>query len=165
MHSCRSRQIVTALITVVTVMTMSGLPSLAADPAVFQGRVFQADGVTPLEGVVVRLAGQAGSDVYDSVPTAADGAFRIDIAPAGDYAILARTGQDAFLASESHLLESGRNEPVALTLIPTANIAPAQAKAGPGMWTKVLIAGAIGVGGLFLINEVTEDVEEPASPF
>ena len=46
-----------------------------------------------------------------------------------------------------------------------ANPAPAQAKAGPALWTKALIAGAIGVGALFLINEVTEDVEEPASPF
>ena len=33
------------------------------------------------------------------------------------------------------------------------------------LWGKIAIGGGITILGLFLINEVTEDVEEPTSPF
>lgn len=166
MRSNNCRKILAAAL----VLTMTGLfanmPLLAAEPASFTGRVFQEDGLTPLPGVVVRLVDADNLASFDSEPTDAEGRFAIDSAPAGRYSLLAKDRDRVFLAAESLAVAAADNRPVSLALRPEANLAPAQAqKKGYPLWAKVTIAGGITIAGLFLINEVTEDAEEPSSPF
>lgn len=145
-------------------------PALAAN-AVFTGRVLDSDGVTPRPGVVVTLVGDTPEHVYRSAPTRDEGAFRIETAPAGSYALIADTSQGAFLADGSLRLREGANNPLALTLNGSAK---PNYQGGPGgspgagglpTWAKWTIAGVIGVAAVLLVIEATDDNETMASDF
>jgi hypothetical protein len=166
MQSSTYRRILAAAVIVAVNSLFTGIPALTADPSVFEGRVFDEDGLTPVTGVVVRLLDADTMSTFDSAPTDAEGRFSIDSAPAGRYSLQAKDRDRVFLASDDLRVEAGKNPPVSLTLRPDANMAPAQTtKKGQPLWVKATIAGGITIAGLFLIHEVTEDVEEPSSPF
>ena len=165
------RVLAVALILIVTPVVVA-TPALSAGNAQFGGRVFQADGVTPRTGVVVALVDAETQQVYRAEPTNDEGAFALEAAPAGTYNLLAETDEGAFLASDSIRLNEGANRSLALSLDPSGYNAqgstPSSAgSSGSGMpnWAKGLIAGAIGVAALLVINEAGDDVEEPASTF
>lgn len=166
------RALAVALILIVTPVVVA-TPALSAGSAQFGGRVFQADGVTPRTGVVVALVDAETQQTYRAEPTNAEGAFALAAAPAGTYNLLAETDEGAFLASEAIRLEAGANRALALSLDPSRSYngqstpSSAGGSSGSGMpnWAKGLIAGAIGVVALVVINEAGKDVEEPASTF
>jgi len=145
-------------------------PALAAN-AVFTGRVLDSDGVTPRAGVVVTLVGDTPDRVYRSEPTRNEGAFRIESAPAGAYALIADTPAGAFLADGSLRLREGTNNPLALTLNagaqPNYQSDPTGAAGTNGLpaWARWTIAGAIGVAAVLLVINATEDNETRASDF
>lgn len=153
-----------ASIAVVAVVPLS--PISAAEPAHLSGKVYATDGATSLEGIVIALHDAETDRSYRSSPTAADGTFRVDAVPAGRYAVIAESNDGAFLAAEQVSLESGANRPLALTL--NGSVPHAQVTSGKGAlptFGKWLIAGGIAVAALFVIDEVTADEDEAASPF
>jgi len=167
MHSNVTRRLMAVTLIFAISVLLTGMPLLAAETSTFQGRVFEEDGLTPLSGVVVRLVNPESQVTFDSSSTGADGNFLIETAPAGDYVLLAKSTETVFLAADSLSLESGANRHVSISLQPTTALAPAQSKKKKGlpMWGKIGIGGAIALAALFLIDDVSEDVEEDASPF
>lgn len=170
MVSSPFRRFVATALAVCLAALVAPVPLLADDPAVFQGRVFDADGASPLAGVVVRLVEPGTMAVVDSPPTGDDGAFRLEATAREGYTLLARHDERVFLAASDLRLDPGANDPVALTLEPAASLAPAQAvpvqgQSGLPMWGKIAIAGGIGVATLFVINDVNDSANVPASPF
>jgi len=156
-----------------TVRSSDGaLGATSAGNARFEGRVFGADGVSPRPGVVVALFDEGSGGVFRSDPTDEAGAFRIDAAPAGSYAVVTEAPEGSFLAGDNVELASGTNRPLSLTLTatpPTRSLAPGQTqsgqKSGPSAAVKWGITGGIALAALFLINELTDDSEETASDF
>jgi len=166
MPSSSFRRMVAAVLILTMTPIVAVTPATSASNAVLAGRVFQADGVTPRTDVVVTLVERESQETFRSKPTSGEGTFEIDSAPAGDYSLLAETPDGTFLAADSIVLVEGDNRPVSLALTPSQGATSGGAKKG-GLptWGKWVIAGAIIVGGLVLINEVTKDEEEPASTF
>jgi hypothetical protein len=140
---------------------------MAGAPSTLSGRVLTQNGADPRPGVVVALVEPASERAYRSSPTDARGAFTIDAAPAGDYALLVEAPEGAFLASSHVQLAPGVNRPVSLALKPgKEGEAPAGStpppdtkKGGPPTWAKWVIAGAIVVGAAIVIDAVTKSDE------
>jgi hypothetical protein len=159
----------TAATVVFGLMTMSsGSLLLAGSPSSLSGRVLAPNGADPRAGVVVALVEPATERAFRSSPTDAKGAFTIDAAPAGTYALLVEAPEGAFLASDHVLLAPGVNRPVSLALKPgkagqapppSSSATPAPAKGGLPTWSKWVIAGGIVVGGAIVVNGVTKNNE------
>jgi hypothetical protein len=166
MSSSSFRRVVSGVLLVTLALLVANLPALAGSNAVFRGRVLDADGVSPRPGVVVTLVDEGGRRTFDSAPADARGYFRVDTAPAGTYAVVARASEGAFLAADSVTLNPGTNKPLALALK-----AGAAAGGGGGTprrdrlsgWLKWVIVGGIAVGGLIVADAITKE-EAPASP-
>ena len=141
-------------------------PIVTAGETHYFGRVTDADGAGQA-GVVLALVTPDGETAYRSAPSADNGDFNIESAPAGDYRLVAETDGGAFLASESVSVAKGSNAPVALQLTP--NYQSSNTTVGGTSWQRWgrwLVAGAIVVGAVFVIDELSDDVDEDAaSPF
>ncbi|MBZ5639394.1 MAG: carboxypeptidase-like regulatory domain-containing protein [Acidobacteriia bacterium] len=158
------RRAMSSVLVVAIALLVADLPALAGSNAVFRGRVLDADGVSPRPGVVVTLVDESGRKTFDSAPADARGYFRIDAAPAGTYAVVARASEGAFLAASSLTLDSGSNKPLALALKAGAGgggEAPRRDKISG--WLKWAIVGGIAVGALIVADAITKE-ETPASP-
>ena len=140
---------------------------LAGTPSSLSGRVLTQNGADPRPGVVVALVARTSERAYRSSPTDTRGAFTIDSAPAGDYALLVEAPEGAFLAASRLQLAPGVNRPVSLALkpgregeAPTGSTPPQEAKkGGPPTWARWVIAGAIVVGAAIVIDAVTQKTE------
>jgi hypothetical protein len=160
---------VASLIGLVT-MTSSGV-LMAGSPSSLTGRVVTRDGADPRAGVVVTLVEPASEKAYRSAPTDARGAFSIDAAPAGSYALVVEAPEGAFLASSHVQLAPGVNRPVSLALKPGKQGEPPAgtppppdpAKGDTPTWAKWVIAGAVIVGAAVVVNAVTSDQQEASS--
>jgi hypothetical protein len=156
-----------ALILGLVTLTSSGVLR-AASPSSLSGRVLAQNGADPRSGVVVALYEPATEKTFRSSPTDARGAFTIDAAPAGNYALLVEAPEGAFVASNHVQLAPGINRPVSLALKPGKAGEPppstAAPKSGMATWTKWVIAGGIIVGAAIVVDAVTRDQKE-ASPF
>jgi hypothetical protein len=153
---------------------LSSSALLAGSPSTLSGRVLGPDGADPRAGVTVTLVDTAAEKTYDSAPTDARGAFSIATAPAGNYALVVRAPEGAFLASNNLQLAPGVNRPVSLALKPGKQEtppAPAPAPATPPppppksstpTWAKWVIAGGIVVGAAIVVDAVTSDSEASA---
>jgi hypothetical protein len=147
---------------------------LAASPSTLSGRVLTQNGADPRSGVVVTLIEPTSERSYSSSPTDARGAFTIDAAPAGSYALVVQAPEGAFLAANNVQLAPGVNRPLSLALKPgkqdqppapaAAPPPPAAQKNSVPTWAKWVIAGGIIVGGAIIIDAVTSDNNE-ASQF
>lgn len=170
MRTSPLRSVLALCLTVSTAMTLVVAPAFAEDPASFGGRIFDSDGVTPRDGVTVTLVDTETHQVFRSKPSGSEGAFRIEAAPPGSYRMLAETGEGAFLAAEAVRLEPGRNRALALSLNASAEdpaggsgtSAPAD---GMPLWAEIVVAGSIALGALLVIDELSSEVEQPASTF
>jgi hypothetical protein len=167
---------VTAFVSILGLVltTSSGLLA-ASSPTSLSGRVV-TDGADPRAGVVVTLVEPASEKAYRSAPTDARGAFTIDAAPVGSYALVVEAPEGAFLASNNVQLAPGVNRPISLALKPAkggkqdapppppadAPPPPPAPSHGPPTWAKWVIAGGIIVGAAIIVNAVTKDDE--ASP-
>lgn len=163
-----SRRFLAVFLAASVAVLFTVFPAQSADSALFQGKVVSSDGITPLSGVVVRLVDNETKAVFDSAPSGDEGVFRIDTAPGGEYTLLARSGDTAFLATDSLVLEPGANRPLALTLNEGPSLAPAQQAQAKGLplWAKIVIGGVIGIAAIFVISESGDSTAEvPASPF
>jgi hypothetical protein len=166
MSLSRMRPVVTGVLLVALVLLVVDLPALAGSNAVFRGRVLDADGVSPRSGVVVTLVDESARKTFDSAPADARGYFRIDSAPAGTYAVVARASEGAFLAADAVTLNAGANKPLALAL--KAGAATEGGGTPPqnekmASWLKWVIVGGIAIGGLIVADAITNE-ETPASP-
>ncbi len=164
------RRLVAAMLTAAIVAALTIAPVQAAGSASFGGRVLQQDGVTPRSDVVVHLVDARGETGARSVPTTDEGAFRIAQATPGTYSVLVDTGDGAFISPTPVTLKSGPNPALALSLGGgSPNFYQQQTGLGGGKalsaaW-KWSIVGAISVGALFVVNELSDEEDEPASPF
>ncbi|HZN54229.1 MAG TPA: carboxypeptidase-like regulatory domain-containing protein [Candidatus Polarisedimenticolaceae bacterium] len=164
----------TALLLIAGFLALASPGSVAAEATSFSGRVLGPGGADPRAGVVVTLADRASDRTYTSRPTDAKGAFTVDTAPAGRYAVLVETQEGAFLASSEVTLAPGVHRPVSLSLRPGKQGAPpaptppptgtAPAKSGLPTWEKWVIAGGIVIGAAIVVDAVTSDNNE-ASQF
>jgi Carboxypeptidase regulatory-like domain len=160
------RQTAAVLVFGLVTLTSSGLLAAGTD-ASLTGRVLTQNGADPRPGVVVTLVEPTSERTYRSSPTDARGAFAIDAAPAGDYALLVEAPEGAFLASSHLQLAPGVNRPVSLALKPgregeppAGSTPPADVKrGGPPTWAKWVIAGAIVVGAAIVVDAVTKNDE------
>jgi hypothetical protein len=160
------RSTAAALVFGLVTMTSSGV-LMAGAPSTLSGRVLTQNGTDPRPGVVVALVEPATERAYRSSPTDARGAFTIDAAPAGNYALLVEAPEGAFLASSHMQLAPGVNRPVSLALKPgkqgeppAGATPPAEPKkGGPPTWAKWVIAGAIVVGAAIVVDAVTKSDE------
>ncbi len=141
----------------------------SAGGGLFNGRVVEPDGLTPREGVVVRLVD--GERSFPSAPTNAEGRFRIADAPAGTYVLVADTSEGAYDATEGLTIAEGRNEPLQLRLR-SGGHAAAGSGGGGGTAAKGLpkavkgvIAGILVLGAFFAFDSNTEDVASDDVPF
>lgn len=180
---------VAVALAVATAVFTGNLHLLAGSATLLSGRVL-AGPEQPRAGVVVTLYDTRTEDTFRSAPTDSRGAFHIDTAPPGTYALLVEAGEGAFLASDSIRLDSGAPRAVSLSLNPGADPVPPQGeqpkapepkapeppkdqsepapaktpkqkKAAP--WAKWVIVGGIVVGGVLVIDSLTK--EDTASPF
>jgi hypothetical protein len=132
------------------------------------------------------LVEPASEKAFRSAPTDARGAFTIDTAPAGSYALVVEAPEGAFLAADNVQLAPGINRPLSLALKPgkqdqppapaptpapspapaptDTTTPPAAKKSTVPTWAKWVIAGGIIVGGAIIIDAVTSDSDE-ASEF
>ena len=142
---------------------------LAGSPSTLSGRVLAQNGADPRAGVVVALVEPATERAFRSSPTDAKGAFTIDTAPAGNYAVVIEAPEGAFMASNHVQLAPGVNRPVSLALKPgkAEGAKPAAGSSGGGMatWTKWVIAGGVIIGGAIVVNGVTQTNGGEASSF
>jgi hypothetical protein len=151
-------------------MTSSSL-LLAGSPSSLSGRVLAPNGADPRAGVVVALVEPATERAFRSSPTDAKGAFTIDTAPAGNYAVIIEAPEGAFMAASQVQLAPGVNRPVSLALKPgraSGGTPPASGgSTGGGMatWTKWVIAGGVIIGGAIVVNAVTQTSDSEASSF
>jgi len=162
MSPSRSRRALALTLAATTALFLVPAPVLAAGEAQLAGRVYDADGATPRSGVVVTLVDAATDESVSSTPTNDEGTFRIEQAQAGTYRVLAETPEGAFLAADAVDLQPGANRPLSLTL----KVAPAmEGTTGSKMktWKKWVIAGAITVTALFLINEISTESDASGS--
>lgn len=151
-------------------LTSSGWLQAAA-PSSLSGRVLAQNGADPRAGVVVALVAKESEQAFRSSPTDAKGAFTIDSAPAGSYALVVEAPEGAFVASASVALAPGVNRPVSLALKPgKAGEAPpdqpaaaAPKKGDLPTWAKWVIAGGIVVGAAIVVDAVTKDNNEASS--
>ncbi len=159
------RRFVAGALVVTMALLVANLPALAGSSAVFRGRVLEADGVSPRPGVVVALVDESNGKTFESAPADDRGYFRIDSAPAGTYAVVARASEGAFLAANGLTLNAGGNKPVSLALKASAaaggsGSSPRQEKIAG--WLKWVIVGGIAVGSLIVADQLTKE-ETPAS--
>jgi Carboxypeptidase regulatory-like domain len=159
------RSTAAALVSGLVTLTSSGV-LMAGAPSSLTGRVLMQNGADPRPGVVVALVEPASERAYRSSPTDARGAFTIDAAPAGDYALLVEAPEGAFLASSHVQLAPGVNRPVSLALKPgrqdeppAGSTPPEPKKSGPPTWAKWVIAGAVVVGAAIVVDAVTKNDE------
>ena len=186
MRSDLPRKLLAAVVSIAVVAAASGVPLAAAELARFQGRVLDADGASPRSGVIVTLVDASGETTYDSRPSDDRGVFRVEEAPAGTYAVLARAPEGNFLAGGRVALVAGDNPAVSLALLPQTDPAtpddadkdddddegaaappppsPPPPSGGLPTWGKWVITGAIIVGGVGLVQYLSEE-EDPGSPF
>ena len=144
-------------------------PSAAwAADATLLGRVTDAPGASPREGVVVALYDPATQATFRSEPTDARGAFRIPNATAGTYQVVVEATEGAYLAGGGVALKAGENPPLSVALRPAAQEGTTTPAAGStskqAPWVKWVIAGGIILGGALVVNAVTDD-EQEASGF
>jgi len=141
---------------------------LAADGAVLAGRVVDREGFTPRAGVVVRLVDVDSERSFASTPTGEQGAFRVEGAPAGSYAVLAETEEGKYLAADRIELAAGDNTPVQLALDRGARplMVPGQTRKGklPG-WARGVIAGGMVVAMYYLFDNASETDASKKDPF
>ena len=177
------RSTAVALLFGLVTLTSSGA-ALAGSASTLSGRVLTQNGADPRPGVVVALIEPTSEQMYESAPTDAKGAFTIDAAPAGSYALAVLAPEGAFLAARNLQLAPGVNRPLSLALkpgkqdqpatppatppstppaTPAATPPPAAAKAQLPTWAKWVIAGGIIVGGAIIIDAVTSDSNEASS--
>lgn len=178
MASGPTRRVLASVLFVATLTAAVPPNAVAGGGAVFRGRVLNADGITPRSGVIVTLVDQRGEAVVRSGTSDEGGAFRIDSAPAGSYAVIANTPEGAFLASAAVTLRPGDNAPVGLSLQQTPPTTPPSPPPPPPAgettttttttrlvpWQKWALVGVIVVSSLFLIDQLSED-EATASAF
>jgi hypothetical protein len=154
---------------VLALLSLAPPPLQGAELGRLEGRVYQADGLTPRRDAVVHLVTAAAETI--SAPTSGDGSFRIDRAPVGDYRLVVQTQEGAFLAPQSVRVQTGGGVPLALSL---RGARPSyQQTAGLGSstskplepWAKWLIVGGVSVVALLVIDDLSDDKEEPVSPF
>jgi hypothetical protein len=161
------RRLVAGALVLTMTLLVANLPAMAGSNAVLRGRVLEADGVNPRPGVVVTLVDETARKTYDSAPADARGYFRVDSAPAGTYAVVARASEGAFLAADTVKLAAGDNKPLALAL--QASPEPAAPGGSPekdkmSSWLKWAIVGGIAIGGLIVADAITKE-ESPSSGF
>jgi len=168
----------TAFVSAFALVTLTSSGALlAGSPSTVSGRVLTQNGADPRAGVVVTLIEPSSEHAYRSSPTDARGAFTIDAAPAGSYALVVEAPEGAFLAASNLQLAPGVNRPLSLALQPGKQAQPpAQPPAEPPAgappqeqeqkkkgalptWAKWVIAGGIIVGGAIVIDAVTSDDE------
>ena len=165
MNSYRLRRFLGTVLAVALVLVSVPSATLAGT-AVLKGKVVADDGVTPLEGVVVRIGTEETGAIYDSAPTTAEGAFVVDSAPAGTYAVLAQRGEVGFLAAENLELAAGENRPVAIMIQPDTLLAPAQTAASElPLWGKIGIGGTIAVLIWAIFEDTSEEGLDSETPF
>jgi hypothetical protein len=147
-------------------ITLTSSGALMADSSsTLTGRVLAQNGADPRSGVVVALIEPVSEREFRSSPTDARGAFTIDSAPAGSYALVIEAPEGAFLAASNLQLAPGMNSPLALALKPGKQAQPPastppqdsnQKKKGAlPTWSKWVIAGGIVVGAAIIIDAVT----------
>jgi len=168
------RRVVIHALVAAVILPPASLGALAGGEAPFQGRVVDADGLTPMAGVVVTLVDPGSAASFASGPSADNGSFQIAGAPTGSYTLIAETSRGAFLAPRPVVLGEGHSAPVSLSLRANADeegggsevpaMTPRRVKGGPTGWGKWLIVGGIVVGGFAVLDAVTKD-ETAASPF
>jgi len=166
--STRCRRLAASLSIAVLVAACLPPHAEAAGPASFGGRVVGSDGITPFAGAIVHLVTENGNAVVHSHPTDGEGAFAIDPAPSGSYRLLVETDRGSFLAPDPVSLEPGANPAMSLTLMsagPSFQLEPGIRAGKIPKWGKYVIIGALGVAGLFAIDEISQDHDEPATPF
>ena len=138
---------------------------LAGSSSTLTGRVVTQNGSDPRAGVVVTLIEPVSERAFRSSPTDERGAFTIDAAPTGSYALVVEAPEGAFLAASNLQLAPGVNRPVSLALKPgKADEAPAGSTAPPTgrkkgavpIWAKWVIAGGVVVGAAIIVNAVTK---------
>ena len=170
----------TAVAVALGLITMSSSGAvLAGSPSILTGRVLTQNGADPRAGVVVTLIEPASERAFRSSPTDARGAFTIDAAPAGSYALVVEAPEGAFLAASDLQLAPGLNSPLSLALKPgKQGQPPAEAppqdsiankkKGALPTWAKWVIAGGIVVGAAIIIDAVTSSDDAstyaPTSP-
>ncbi|MBD3868539.1 MAG: carboxypeptidase regulatory-like domain-containing protein [Acidobacteria bacterium] len=165
MNSNRTRRILGTVLAVTLVLFAVPSTSLAGT-AVFQGKVVAEDGITPIEGVVVRLGVEETGTTYNSEPTNGYGAFRLESAPAGSYAVLAQRGDVGFLTAENITLADGENAPVSIVISTAVELAPAQTTASElPMWGKIGIGATIAVLTWAIFEDTSEEGADSATPF
>jgi len=161
------RSTAVALVFGLVTLTSSGV-LVAGSPSTLTGRVLKQNGADPRPGVVVTLVEPASELAYRSSPTDARGAFTIDSAPAGSYALLVEAPEGAFLAASNLQLAPGVNRPVSLALKPGKQGEPPAGSTPPPSgkkkgdvptWAKWVIAGGIVVGAAIVIDAVTSNDE------
>jgi hypothetical protein len=107
-----------------TLLIFAGAPSpvTALPPETdITGKILDADGVTPIQDVFVRLKNRAGDAIFESGPADGSGQYRISNVPDGDYSIIVITPEGEFELPNRLNIMGGQPSTVTVILTPAAS--------------------------------------------
>ena len=136
----------------------------AAESVTLSGRIFQADGTTPLHNALVRVTDQDTGQVHVSAATDAAGKYEFKDLPPGNYTFEVEISDGIYQLDRSVRLGDSDTASISFTVKPQPDI-PTGKQTGDGMSGKKkggLIA-IIGGGAVLLV--VALDDDDDASPF
>ena len=110
-----------ALMVVAALVVYGPVASAASSPTAtveIQGAVMASDGMTAVEGAVVRAAHMETRTVYESAPTSTNGAYSLANLPAGSYDLAIETSDGIFISDAFLQPEPGKKMVVFFALQP-----------------------------------------------
>ena len=143
---------------------MAGAPvaAAAAESVTLTGRIFQADGTTPLQGAFVRVINQETGEVSVSKRTDAAGKYKFkDLSP-GIYTFEVQVTDGTYQLDRSVRLGDSETASISFTVKPEPDI-PAAKKEGMSKKKKGTLIAIISSGAVFLGTAASNRGD--ASPF
>ncbi len=156
----RSRMVSAFLICLMTVCMTPAFGN--TESSALTGVVLDAGTRSPLSGVRVHVADQAGDRFYVSESTGPDGTFKVDGLPAADYEIGLERNGGLYLVQDPVQLAPGRNHLVEVSL--DVDEEEEEDTKGATVWRNPLTAALLVTGSAVLIGLLLEQAVEDNEP-
>lgn len=167
-RSVTSRRLGLIILPLILALVVGPVAQAAAESVTLSGRIFQADGTTPLHGAMVRVTDQDTGQVHVSAATDAAGKYEFTDLPPGNYTFEVEVSDGIFQLDRSVRLGDSDTASISFTVKPQPDIATGK-KSGNGM-SKKKKGGLIAIiaGGAVLLVVILDDDDDDnnnASPF
>ena len=148
----------------IAALILGPVAQAAAESVTLSGRIFQADGATPLHAALVRVTNKDTGQVYVSAATDASGKYEFTDLPPGNYTFEVEVRDGVYQLDRTVSLGDSDTASVSFTVKPLPDAAAAK-DSGSGM-SKKKKGGLIAIiAGGAIIGVAASDDNKNASPF